>query len=80
MDTLGHLDQDRVRSQGQGPMGGTRYYTVRRLCISTLHVSLIIGCCRALNPQRVAFIAGSIREPAQFMAKAGISEASAMTA
>ncbi|HCN46145.1 MAG TPA: hypothetical protein DIT18_11230 [Pseudomonas sp.] len=63
-----------------GHKAWTQYYTVRRLCISTLHVSLIIGCCRALNPQRVAFIAGSVREPAQFMAKAGISEASTMTA
>lgn len=58
-----------------GALGRVRCHTVRRLCISTLHVSLKIRCCRALNPQRVAFFASPVPGWRHDISKAGISEA-----
>jgi hypothetical protein len=60
--------------------GWTPCHTFRGLCISTLHVSLKIRCCRALNPQRVAFFASSVTSWRHNISKAGISEAFARNA
>ena len=62
------------------PVDWTQCYTVRRLCISTLHVSLIIRVLPRAESATGCIFASSIREPAPFMSKAGISEAVAMAA
>ena len=79
VDAQGHLFRTlSARQPYDGAGGRTRCYTVRGLCISTLHVSLIIRVLPRAESATGCIFRQRDSALAPFMSKAGISEAFAM--